>query len=57
MAQLPPDQRLALLFRHLDGMSVREVAAAIGRTEKATESLLARARESFRRAYGDRTDA
>ncbi|HET8778118.1 MAG TPA: sigma-70 family RNA polymerase sigma factor [Candidatus Limnocylindria bacterium] len=57
LAQLPPDQRLALLFRHLDGMPVREVAAAIGRSEKATESLLARARESFRRAYGDRTHA
>ena len=54
---LPSDQRLALLFRHLDGLSVREVAAAIGRNEKATESLLARARGSFRRAYGGRTDA
>ena len=57
MANLPTDQRLALLFRHLDGLSVREVASVIGRSEKATESLLARARESFRRAYGDRTDA
>jgi RNA polymerase sigma factor (sigma-70 family) len=57
MAQLPPDQRLALLFRYLDGLSVREVARAIGRSEKATESLLARGRESFRRAYGGRTDA
>jgi RNA polymerase sigma-70 factor, ECF subfamily len=57
MAQLPADQRIALLFRYLDGLSVRDVALAIGRSEKATESLLARGRESFRRAFGGRTDA
>lgn len=57
VAQLPADQRIALLFRYLDGMSVREVAATIGRSEKATESLIARAREGFRRAYGGQTDA
>ena len=57
VTQLPPDQRLALLFRYLDGMSVREVADAIGRSEKATESLLGRARGAFRRAYGGRSDA
>lgn len=57
MAILPTDQRIALLFRYLDGLSVREVAAAIGRSEKATESLLTRARESFRRAYGGQTNA
>jgi RNA polymerase sigma-70 factor, ECF subfamily len=52
IATLPGDQRLALLFKHLDGLSVREVATLLGRSEKATESLLSRARESFRRAYG-----
>ena len=57
MADLPADLRLALLFRYLDGLSVREVAQAIDRSEKATESLLARGRESFRRAFGGRTDA
>ena len=57
VAQLPADQRMALLFRYLDGLSVREVAAVIGRSEKATESLLARAREGFRRAHGGQTDA
>jgi len=55
--QLPSDQRLALLFQHLDGLSVREVAAVIGRSEKATESLLSRARDGFRRAYGGLSDA
>lgn len=57
MAQLPSDQRIALLFRYLDGLSVREVANALGRSEKATESLIARARAGFRRAYGGSTDA
>jgi len=57
MAQLPSDQRIALLFRYLDGLSVRDVAQALGRSEKATESLLARGRESFRHAFGGRTDA
>jgi RNA polymerase sigma-70 factor (ECF subfamily) len=57
IAQLPADQRIALLLRFLDGMSVREVAATIGRSEKATESLIARARDGFRRAHGGSTDA
>lgn len=57
LAQLPVDQRMVLLLRFLDGMSVREVAATIGRSEKAAESLIARARDGFRRAHGGSTDA
>lgn len=57
MASLPAEQRLGLLFRYLDGLSVREVASVLGRSEKATESLLTRARANFRRAYGGQTDA
>lgn len=57
LAVLPPDQRLALVFRYLDELSVREIAATLHRSESATESLLSRAREAFRRAYGDQTDA
>jgi RNA polymerase sigma-70 factor (ECF subfamily) len=57
LATLHPDHRLALIFRYLDDLPVREVATAIGRSESATESLLTRAREAFRRAYGDQTDA
>ena len=57
LAQLPADHRIALLFRYLDGMSVREVAATLGRSEKAAESLIARARDGFRRAHGGSTDA
>lgn len=57
MAILPAEQRLGLLFHYLDGLSVREVASALGRSQKATESLLTRARANFRRAYGGQTDA
>jgi RNA polymerase sigma-70 factor (ECF subfamily) len=54
---LPPDQRLALIYRYLDQLSVAEIARLLRRTESATESLLSRAREAFRAAYGGRTDA
>ena len=53
---LPPDQRLALVLHLVDGLPVRAVAAELGRSEDATESLIRRARGSFRRAYGGATD-
>jgi RNA polymerase sigma-70 factor (ECF subfamily) len=43
--------RSALSLRYLDGLSVPEVAGALGRTVHATEALLVRARGAFRRAY------
>jgi RNA polymerase sigma-70 factor, ECF subfamily len=54
---LPPDQRLALTLQHLDGYTVREIATALRRSESATESLLTRARDGFRRAYEGQTNA
>ena len=48
--------RGALTLRYLDGLSVPEVAEALGRTVHATEALLVRARTAFRRAYGEGTD-
>jgi RNA polymerase sigma-70 factor (ECF subfamily) len=47
LAGLPGEQRVAFVLRVVDGLSVREVAATIGRSEDATESLLRRARISF----------
>jgi RNA polymerase sigma-70 factor, ECF subfamily len=49
--QVPAAQRAALVLRHLDELSVPEVAAVLGRSVEAVESLLARGRVSFRRAY------
>lgn len=45
---LPAHQRLLLSLRHLDGLSVPEVADHIGRSVAATESNLSRARAAFR---------
>jgi RNA polymerase sigma-70 factor (ECF subfamily) len=47
LSGLPGEQRVAFVLRVVDGLSVREVAATIGRSEDATESLLRRARISF----------
>ena len=47
LAALGQDQRSALMLRFVDGLSVREVAETIGRSEDATESLIRRARQAF----------
>lgn len=49
--RLSDDHRAALVLRHVDGLSVPEVAVELGRTLHATEALLTRARRSFRRLY------
>ena len=51
LGSIPVSQRAALLLRYLDDMSVPEVARAVGRSVRATESLLARGRENFKRLY------
>jgi RNA polymerase sigma-70 factor (ECF subfamily) len=56
LRSLPPLQRGAFVYRYLDDLSVREVGRLIGKSEKATESLLARAKDNFRRSYGEAND-
>jgi RNA polymerase sigma-70 factor (ECF subfamily) len=51
LAELNPSQRAALTLRHVDGLSVPEVATLLGRSVTATETLLARARAAFRERY------
>lgn len=51
LGRLPRDQRSALILRYVDGLSVPEIAEWLERSVHATESLLARGREGFRRAY------
>lgn len=48
LAQLSDQHRLALIWRYWDKASAREMAQKTGKTEKAIERLLARAREEFR---------
>ena len=47
---LPDDYATALESKYLRDESVLQIAARLGRSEKATESLLTRARETFRDA-------
>ena len=48
LAEVGAHHRSALVFRYVDGLSVREVAGVLGRTEQATEQLLVRARAALR---------
>lgn len=51
MDRLPDDQRLTLEWKYLEDLSVRDIAGRLGRTEKAVEATLYRARQSFRAEY------
>jgi RNA polymerase sigma-70 factor, ECF subfamily len=51
MAELGPHHRSALTLRYFDGLAVPDVAAHLGRTVEATETLLVRARRRFRAVY------
>ena len=51
LRDLPPDQRLVLVLKYLDGLTVEQVSAEIGRSVHATESLLARARRALARGH------
>lgn len=51
--ELIPQHRAALTLRYLDDLPVPEVATLLGRTVHATEALLVRARDAFRRAYAE----
>lgn len=56
LRMLPPLHRVALVLRYADGLSVREISAELARSESSTESLLTRARQAFRKHYGEPTD-
>ena len=45
---LSETERCAVLLHHLDGLPIADVATSLGRSVRATESLLARARRKFR---------
>jgi RNA polymerase sigma factor (sigma-70 family) len=51
MDELPDEERLVLEWKYLERLSVREIAHRLGRSEKATASLLYRARRSFRTLF------
>ena len=48
---LDPHHRIALVLRYHEELSVAEIASALQRSVHGTESLLARARRSFKKSY------
>ncbi|MEL6463492.1 MAG: RNA polymerase sigma factor [Pseudomonadota bacterium] len=57
IAALPERQRLALTMRHFDGASNSEIAAALGVSVEAAESLTARAKRALALALRGRVGA
>jgi RNA polymerase sigma-70 factor (ECF subfamily) len=51
LAGLNPTYRAALVLRHVDGLSVSDVADYLERSVEATEQVLSRARAAFREKY------
>jgi RNA polymerase sigma-70 factor (ECF subfamily) len=51
LAELNGAQRAALTLRYMDGLRVAEVAEHLGRSVRATETLLVRAKAALRRSY------
>ena len=45
---LPPNQRMAIILRHYDGLSYTEIAETLEVTVKAVERLISRARAGLR---------
>jgi RNA polymerase sigma-70 factor (ECF subfamily) len=56
LARLPDGQRAAVVLHHLDGLPVPAVAAAVGKSPHAVESLLARGRATLRKLLADLHD-
>jgi RNA polymerase sigma-70 factor (ECF subfamily) len=57
LRHLPAVYRAALLLRYVDEMSVQEVATALGKSVDATDAIIRRARDRFRAAYPEASDA
>jgi RNA polymerase sigma-70 factor (ECF subfamily) len=54
LGKLPERYRMLLIWRYWDECSVKRIALQIGKSEKATERMLARARDEFRWAWNQR---
>ena len=52
LQELPDNQRRAVIMKHLQGYSLKEVSASLGLSESATAGLLHRGRQSLIRRMG-----
>jgi len=48
LGSLGADERLALVLRHVDGLSIAEIADFVGKSVAATDSMLRRGRDRLR---------
>jgi RNA polymerase sigma-70 factor (ECF subfamily) len=51
LSSLPPDYRRALIAKYIEGRSVAQISVDAGKSEKATESMLTRARLAFAQVF------
>jgi RNA polymerase sigma-70 factor, ECF subfamily len=52
LGRIPEPGRTALVMRHVEGLSVAEIAGELGRSVEATDSILRRSRQRLRDEYG-----
>jgi RNA polymerase sigma-70 factor (ECF subfamily) len=52
LGRVSPSHRQVLVLKYLDGLSVEDIAAEMGRSRVQVQSLLQRARDSLRRELG-----
>ena len=53
MKALSPDYRTVLRLARMDGLSIKEIAKQMGRSESAVHNLLLRATKQLRQSFGD----
>ena len=53
MKALSPDYRTVLRLSRMDGLSIKEIAKQMGRSESAVKNLLLRATKQLRQSFGD----
>ena len=56
LQELPENQRIAVIMKHLQGHCLKEVAASLGLSESATAGLLHRGRQQLIRCMGTHHD-
>ena len=57
LANLPDEYRYLLVARYIENKGVNEISFQIGKSYKATESMLTRARDAFRKEFKQINDA
>ena len=53
LEQVSPDHREVILLARIEGLSIKEIARRMNRSESAIKSLLLRALKSLRQSFGD----